>query len=316
MRTPPPLPNMRTLSALILLLSFVGSGAFAQVGPDQGVLQARQQDFVVPRTQQYDFTSKVNGRKYRIMLAMPPGYEQEVRYPVIYVLDGNEYFATAADTVTRQSHFKVVRNAIVVGIGYPTDDLDVVDRERAFDFTPSLSTIPSVTGNFGGAAAFERVIEEEIKPFVQSKVSVDQSNQTLWGYSYGGLFALRTLLRNTGTFSTYVLSSPSIWWNNLEILEDESAFTKRAQTQKVNLRILITSGGDEQYKGSDKERLARPMNRARLVDNASELAARLSDINPSRVQVTRTIFEGENHGTASLASLSRAIRFALPRDAK
>jgi uncharacterized protein len=306
---------MRSISIVALFLALAGGPTLAQT-PQAAVdatAQGSPEAVIVTRSQQYDFTSRTNGRSYRIMVAEPPGYNQALRYPVIYVLDGNEYFATAADAVTRLTHFKGIRSAIVVGIGYPTDDLDVVDRERAFDLTPSLSKIPSVTGNFGGAAAFEKVIEEEIKPFVQSKVSIDESNQSLWGYSYGGLFALRTLLRNTATFSTYLLSSPSVWWNNWEIVDDEAAFTKRVQAERPNLRILITSGGAEQYKGSDEERLARPINRARLVDSASELAARLSLVNPSTVQVTRTIFDGEDHGTASVASLARAIRFALPR---
>jgi uncharacterized protein len=307
---------MRNLLRAALLLAFASSLSMAHAAVDQGVSPESEAQVVVSRSQQYDFTSKINGRRYRVMLARPAGYEAGVRYPVLYVLDGNQYFATAADAVSRQSHFKLIRSAIVVGIGYPTDDPAVVDRERAFDFTPSLSKIPMVTGTFGGAAGFQRVIEEEIKPFIQAQVSVDESNQTLWGYSYGALFALRTLLRSPATFSAYALCSPSIWWNNGEVLQDESAFTKRSAAGEIRARILITSGGDEQYKGNDVERLARPFNRARLIDNASELAARLSLANPSMVKVTRTLFDGESHATASLAALSRAIPFALPLAAK
>ena len=52
-----------------------------------------------------------------------------------------------------------------------------------------------------------------------------------------------------------------------------------------------------------------------MVDNASELAARLAALNPQRITVVRTIFDDEVHITAGPASLSRGVRFALSRTA-
>src|SRR5579864_8816563 len=93
-------------------------------------------------------------------------YESLRGYAVLYVLDGNPYFATATDTLTRQSGNKIVAPAIVVGLGYPTDDPEEVTRLRMFDLTPSVSKTPQAPGvKTGGGDTFLRVIEEEVKPF-------------------------------------------------------------------------------------------------------------------------------------------------------
>ena len=62
---------------------------------------------------------------------------------------------------------------------------------------------------------------------------------------------LRALFRNPNAFSTYILSSPSIWWNYREVLVDEEAFSKRARAGELQLKVLVTSAGDEQYRGND-----------------------------------------------------------------
>jgi ferri-bacillibactin esterase len=256
----------------------------------------------VPRSKQYDITSRISHRNYRIMVSTPFEADPSVAYPVLYILDGNQYFATASDAVTRQSLAKTIAPAIVVGIGYPTDDPAEVVRRRMFDLTPSVSTAPEdAATKTGGADDFLRVIEEEVKPLINSHYKIDRTNQIIYGHSVGGLTVLRALFRNPGSFSTYIASSPSIWWNNREVLADEESFSKRAHAGELHLKIMITSAEGEQA----------PTDPIRMIDNASELAARLSQLNPASIRVQRVIFPGEIHVTVSQSSLTRAIRFAL-----
>ena len=264
----------------------------------------------IARAKQYDITSRINGQKYRIMVATPFKPDPELAYPIFYVLDGNQYFGTATEALTRQSMLRNVAPAIVVGIGYPTDDPQEVFRLRAFDLTPSASADPKDAGKFGGGDAFARVLEEEIKPFVMARYRIDPARQIIWGQSYAGLTVLRLLFKSPSTFSTYILSSPSIWYNNREVLADEEAFSKRARAGELQLKVLVTSAADEQYRGSDPKLLAATT--TRMVDNASELSARLGSLHPQNIGVVRTIFEGEIHNTVPQTSLSRSLRFALP----
>ena len=302
----------------IMILMFVSamSGCVSvppqQLSMDAATVSKAQEGAAVTiaRAKQYDITSRINGQKYRIMVSTPFKPDPEIAYPVLYVLDGNQYFGTATEALTRQSRLQDVAPAIVVGVGYPTDDLQEVSRLRAFDLTPSASADPKNAGRFGGGDAFVRVLEEEIKPFVMARYRIDPAHQIIWGQSYAGSTVLRILFRNPSSFSTYILSSPAIFYNKREVLADEESFSKRARAGELRLKVLVTSAADEQYRGSDPKLLAA--NTTRLVDNASELAARLGSLHPQNIGVVRTIFEGEIHDTVSPASLSRSLRFALP----
>jgi predicted alpha/beta superfamily hydrolase len=298
---------------LIVLLPAVG---VAQTGPkdarEAAVPHSDGVPFTLSRATQYDITSRINGQRYRIYVSTPVNSRPDISYPAVYLLDGNQYFATATEIVTRLSYLmsaESIAPAIIVGIGYPTDDPGEVIRRRAFDLTPSALR-PPVLGipTSGGGDAFLRVIEEEIKPFVLTRYSVDRTRQTIYGQSLGGLMVLRVLFRNPAAFSTYIVSSPSIWFNDREVLADEDAFSKRARAGELSLKILITSAAQEQYRGDDPKLLAADR---RMVDNGSELATRLAQLNPSMITVVRTIFDGENHGSVPPSSLTRGLRFAL-----
>jgi hypothetical protein len=78
--------------------------------------------------------------------------------------------------------------------------------------------------------------------------------------------------------------------------------------------VLITSAGEEQYRGNDPKLLAEPETKVgRMIDDASELAERLAALDPSNITVAHVIFECETPNSGNAAALSRAIRFALPQ---
>lgn len=89
-----------------------------------------------------------------------------------------------------------------------------------------------------------------------SHYPVDRSKQVLFGHSVGGALALRAMFKNPTAYSTYVLSSPSIFIANREVLSWERPFSERARSGDLHRRILITSAGDEQYRGPDPALLA------------------------------------------------------------
>jgi predicted alpha/beta superfamily hydrolase len=266
---------------------------------------------VLPRAVQYDLTSRINGRGYRVLVGMPPGYDKEKAYPVLYVLEGNVYFATATEAMARQAQFRNTIPALVIGIGYPSDDTAVSTVRRWLDLTPTPSTDPNEKRPTGGADDFLRMIDEEVKPLVASRYKIDVSRQALWGHSIGGLTVLRALLRRPESFSTYLISTPSIWWDEQVVLRDEAPFGKGMSAAGAGLRILVTSAGEEQYRGEDAKRLAEAT-RYGMIDKASELAARLGKINPDRLSVQRYLLEGETHISVSHAALTRSLRFAFP----
>lgn len=257
--------------------------------------------FVVPGAKQFDFVSKLNNRPYRLMVWAPKDAATKA-YPVIYFLDGNEYFAAAA---TDDWHYE---NAIMVGVGYITESVAEWRERRTFELTPSsdpTNKLPS-----GGGEMFTRVLLEEMKPFIAARYKVQQDHQAIFGVSSGGLAVLNILFNHTAAFDTYIAGSPAISWDNRFVLKSEAAFAQRVKAGEVKVRVLITSSGNEQYRGTDPALLAAAA-KSRMIDNAAELAARLRELNPKNMPVVYTLFPDETHGSGSYAALRRGIAFAL-----
>lgn len=261
----------------------------------------------VSRERQFEFTSAINGQPYRLMISAPKA-EPGKRYPVLFVLDGNWYFRAASDTATWGSG--TFDPAIVVGIGYPTEDRSEVTRRRAIDLTVVVEEKRFPNGS-GGCDSFLRIIEEEIKPFVASRYAVDPARFMLYGKSIGGLAVLRALFRTPANFSTYLAISPSIWQGDKAVLIDEPAFSEKARAGTLNIRLLVTSASGEDYTGTDPA-LRAANETYGMVANARNLADRLGKLKAEKLVVRYAVFQDEDHSTVSLASIARAITFALP----
>jgi predicted alpha/beta superfamily hydrolase len=298
--------SLRTMFKIVRIAIF----SFASIAhggdlPANGTVSA--EPLSVARAYQYDLTSRINNLKYRIMVSTPWNAEPGKHYAVFYILDGNLYFLSAAATTLESSQDLV--GSIVVGVGYPTDDRNEIARRRAFDLT--LPGNRTKIGQYpaGGGDDFVHVLLEEIKPLVESHYQVDPERQIIYGKSLGGLLVLHLLFIHPEAFQTYIAASPSIWWDNRSVLSDENRFWQRIKTINLRLRVLITSAGNEQYFGPDPK--LREEDKGGMIDSASDLANRLATYNPQNLSVTYAIFPGEDHDSASLASLGRALYFAL-----
>ena len=80
------------------------------------------------------------------------------------------------------------------------------------------------------------------------------------------------------------------------------AFAERGRKSGLNTRLLVSAGGAE-------------VEERDMIKNASEFVQTLSALNLNGLNVGLTIFPDEDHASVSLASLGRALRFALPPDA-
>jgi predicted alpha/beta superfamily hydrolase len=233
------------------VLAFVATGIGLGVSPSAIVAPPVTEPMKDPVAVQFDLPSKITGRTYRIFIYRPPSAPPKAGWPVIYLLDSKNNFGTAIAQVSLRASTGQT-SALVVGVGYPNPDAAGV--LRAFDLTPSKplpdnSAIrnPALkSASFGGAALFHRFMIEELRPVIAAMAPVDSNNQSLIGYSFGGLFALGVLFEHPDAYRTVVASSPSIWWNDREVLRKEAGFVAAVRAGKVSSRLLITSNGWEQ----------------------------------------------------------------------
>ena len=280
------------------------------------------------RNVQFDMPSKISGRTYRIFVHTPRTPPPPGGYPVLFISDGNTTFPITAGQAELEG--LMGGHMLVVAIGYPTDDPGALISVRTRDLTPSPPMPPPPPGSgmsakpedYGGGEQFYRFITEELRPSIAATYKVDPKDQSLYGHSLGGLFTLGVLFHHPDAFRGFIASSPSIWWNDREVLKGEADFSKAVESGRAQPRILIEVGGMEQtppakppgMSTAQYEAAKAGMERSRMVGNAVDLADRLSKLKGGPgYEVRKQVFEREDHISTMAASMSRALTFAEKR---
>lgn len=311
--------------ALAAVLSW-SSVAAAQTAP------AARTPVTMSFSQQVDFTAKANGKAYRLLIATPLTPPPPGGYPVVYVLDGNAYFASVVEaTRARSTLGGEIAGAVIVGIGYPTDNLMTMLGRRFYDLTPVPPTADErqkmegamkLLGvgdiEYGGADTLLDIIETEIKPLVSRTVSVDPRRSVLLGHSIGGLAVLNALFKRPSSFDAYIAISPSIWWANRDVLNAEPAFAAKL-AGGLSPHVFIGVGGLEQAvpeplpPGMTREQATQRMAEAAMVDNAVALGKKLASLKGGAgYRVVYKVLDGETHGSVPWATFKPAFDLALP----
>lgn len=279
------------------------------VEPDLSVKEEAG-EVVIPDTESWNMTWPASGRSYRVMAAVPSGEAPPEGFPVIYLLDADSCFALAVETLrlmTRKPHG--YDPAILIGIGYPAGQ--DASRERFLDYTtPAEPSMLPKRGNgspwpeIGGAEAFLDFITGGLKPLVTRRYPVNTQRQSLFGHSLGGFLVLHTLFTRHGEFAAYVAGSPSIWWADRVLFQEEEIFRRQlaeAGDGGSALSVQLFIGIGELEKG----------HRSRMWENAEEMAERLAANPPPGLVTTFGGFEGDGHVSVIPALIAKGIRVAL-----
>jgi predicted alpha/beta superfamily hydrolase len=158
-------------------------------------------------------------------------------------------------------------------------------RER--DFTPTrVVTSPQS----GGAAQFLAFLEQELMPLIDRTYRTNPADRALLGHSYGGLFAVYTLLHRPQLFQRIVAASPSLGWDK-GVLCQEAA--KLLPTLPFQGRIDFSYGSEED--GEEAAAQVRPFFEA------------LERTKPAGMDYRYTIYPGESHNSVRPFSFSSGL---------
>ncbi|MNN01052.1 Ferri-bacillibactin esterase BesA [compost metagenome] len=128
-------------------------------------------------------------------------------------------------------------------------------------------------------------------PVIHGKYRVDQTKQALFGHSLSGLFVLVALFNRPDLFQYYLVTSPSIWWNDHEIVESTEQFLANGGPTNKK-KLFITVGGKETF----------------MVDDATELYSLISSFSNDNLSTEFYVAEDENHASVVPTIMSRAFR--------
>jgi predicted alpha/beta superfamily hydrolase len=219
---------------------------------------------MLPTTDYYEIESSAAGARFAVWVSRPVGYEPGVRYPAVYLPDGNITVQVLAGRSTRLSHDPIhpIKPLLLVSVGYIGPEAQDLARVRNRDLVPpgepidprlehEVDRLVGVGGFTPKAAAdykaslkethadrFLTFLLEELHPSLAKRYEIDDSQCGLFGYSFGGLFAVWTALKRPPLLSRIGAGSPGILLRESTVLT-ELERQQREQTSHAGRHLHV-----------------------------------------------------------------------------
>ncbi|WP_445710137.1 alpha/beta hydrolase [Flavobacterium sp.] len=233
-------------------------------------------------------TSEILAQERLINIYLPEGYEKNdsIPYPVIYLLDGssNEDFIHVCGLVQFFNLQLNMPKTIVVGIAN-------IDRKHDLTFPTEIEDLKKDYPTTGGSEKFISFIEKELQPYIIKNYKVSDKKYLL-GQSLGGLLAPEILFKKPELFTNYIITSPSLWWDDQSLLNEASKYL-----EKIKKKVYVYVAVGEEHKV--------------MIKDAKALAATLKKF-PKAITTDFHFFPKENHATILHNSLYHAFLLEFP----
>jgi len=218
------------------------------------------------------------GESRTIYLRLPDKYEESAkRYPVLFILDGGDYFVPFAGMVQYMNYFDMMPEMIIVAIAQG-------DRLKEFTFTKSIDWPTS-----GGAETFHKFLSEELVPYIDKNYRTHPF-RILVGHSLGGLFAVESLARNPKLFQATLALSPSLYWDKFKWLKNADSMFEGKSSWKHFLFISCEPKDEEQTGYLDQFR--------KLTESTA----------PKYFSYTYNLYPEESHGSVAFPALYQCLK--------
>lgn len=286
------------LSSSFLLSTLISCSVLAQT-PIQN-----QSKIVFQNNQaQFQIKSKHTGHDYLIQIYKPPVAPPQHGYPVLYILDGNATFPSAANiaqSIGAGSTKLGLDPLMIVAVGYPQQKTFDVQK-RAYDYTPKPSAQFQAQGKYkyGGADQFIAFLNSELKPTIAKQFPINSQQQSLYGHSFGGLFVLYHFFQKPDAFQRYFAASPSLWFDQGMLFQQLNHW----QIQKPNhFPLLMTTVGTHEQGG--------PRTQINNKFNEADFFKALENKRSNQFTYWHFYNPAEQHITNLYTSLPKALMFA------
>lgn len=255
---------------------------------------------------QFQIKSKNTGHDYLLQIYKPPVAPPQHGYPVLYILDGNATFPSAANiaqSIGAGSTKLGLDPLMIVAVGYPQQKTFDVQK-RAYDYTPKPSSEFQAQGKYkyGGADQFIAFLNNELKPEIAQQFPINSQQQSIYGHSFGGLFVLYHFFQKPDAFQRYFAASPSLWFDQGMLFQQ----LKHWQSQKSNHPLLITTVGTHEQGG--------PRTQSNNKFNETNFFKALENKRSNQFSYWHFYNPAEQHITNLYASLPKALMFASCKD--
>ena len=169
-----------------------------------------------------------NERKIRVLL--PRGYDDAAnsgrRYPVLYMLDGQNLFDACLSDVSRHEWGLDEITAQMTSAGemppFIVVGVDHAAAQRAFEYLPYKDYVGSPDMAEPAGKLFPDFLVREVMPLVNDKYRTltGAPNTGIGGSSYGGVATLYALLARPSEFGYGLIESPTLWVGMGQLVRD------------------------------------------------------------------------------------------------
>lgn len=179
-----------------------------------------------------DLPSRILGGFRRINVHLPEhAADPGQHFPVLVLLDGgeNEDFLHVVGLTQITAAYGEGQEMIVVGIAG-------VDRRHDLTSPSSVEADRKAAPTSGGAGPYRRFLVEELRPWIDVMFP-GHGRVALMGESLAGLFTLETFLTRPDAFDDYISVSPSLWWNDGELVRSAPGLLRAGARPDARLWI-------------------------------------------------------------------------------
>lgn len=274
----------------IMILPTIGSAVNGQ----------SDENWTIAPTQKRIIKSEILGRNIRLQIGLPEKYGDENQsYGIIYHLDDFAWGGTLRETAYFLQGSEEMPMLITVGIDLEVENLEEWNEHRSYILTPTKSDCAEKDWGIleswtGGGHQFLKSLKEEIIPFIDAEYNTKPGDRTIVGHSFGGLFALFALFEAPKMFSRYLVSSPSLPWDDRVIFKMESAYAKKSS--ELPAKVFLSVGSLED--------LPEDM----MVHHLRELATILRLRKFAGLDITSIVFDDETHDSVTPSAFSKGLR--------
>jgi len=216
---------------------------------------------VIPMGKTHTFFSKTLDQDRPLNISLPRSYGKKTdkRYPVVYLLDG--------------------------GLG------NFHHTTASVNFLARMNQIPEQFPSAGGAENMLEFISTELFAHIGEKYRTTDYKMLI-GHSFGGLFAAHTLLHHPGIFDSYIAISPSLWWDEQDLVINQSKKFFELQ-DKLRGHFYMTMGNEG----------------GTMVGGAWKLQALFEEQGPDQLKWAFNRMKEEDHGSIPFRSTYKGLKF-------
>lgn len=279
----------------------------------------------------FEIESAHVGDSFGVSVSMPNGHRDAVGpLPVVYALDAQFHGGiyeklhrafTGAEAAAQIVPFVQVNIAYLTDNG--TDPLVTRNRDLVPPGEPTAGVLQEFMqlhadgglGDDGVAEFFESLkdprgdrflafLEQELHPEIVRTYGVQANDAGLFGFSYGGLFAIYAMIAGGDVFSHFGAASPGILSSDSTVFTSYAGFAATQSEPVRERRLHLTIGGAELF---GPHRLLRELGiqLARFYDLTQNVPT-------PGLRVTTDYFAGEDHETGAVDAYRSFVRTCYP----